>query len=340
MLGSSQVKLPIAITIGEPAGIGPDVILQTWLERKQLKPFYVIGDVGLLQERARMIGIDVPVKAASTGDAGQIFDNALPVVGLKNQLVGKPGAADISDGAGVIEAIKAAVDHIKSGKSRAMVTAPINKKFLYDAGFSHPGHTEFLADLAKRWSGVGGGTILPVMMLAGPKLRVVPVTIHIPLAEVASTLTTKMIIETATITAMGLKNRFAIANPRLAISGLNPHAGEEGAMGFEDRAIITPAINALNASGITAFGPLPADTMFHERARVTYDVAICMYHDQALIPAKALDFDHTVNVTLGLPFVRTSPDHGTAFDIAATGASNPSSMIAAIQLADKMSITR
>ena len=335
-----DLNLPIAITIGEPAGIGPDVILQSWVQRKQLKPFYVLGDIELLQKRARMMGIKVPISTTSADNAERIFNDALPVVPLKNQLTSGPGVANTSDGAGVIEAIETAVDQIKSGKARAMVTAPINKKSLYDAGFSHPGHTEFLASLAEGWGGGNGGVFQPVMMLAGPKLRAVPVTIHIPIAEVPSSLTTEKIIETATITAMDLKYRFGIASPILAISGLNPHAGEEGAMGSEDRVIIKPAITALNASGITAVGPLPADTMFHERARASYDVAICMYHDQALIPAKALDFDHTVNVTLGLPFIRTSPDHGTAFDIAGSGRADPSSMIAAIQMADEMSVTQ
>ena len=333
-------NLPIVITIGEPAGIGPDVILQSWVQRKQLKPFYVLGDVELLQERARMMGIKVPVSIASADNAERIFNDALPVVPLKNQLTNRPGVANSSDGAGVIEAIETAVDHIKSGKARAMVTAPVNKKSLYDAGFSYPGHTEYLASLAEGWGSRNGGVIQPVMMLAGPKLRAVPITIHIPLAEVPSSLTTEKIIEISTITAIDLRCRFGIANPRLAVSGLNPHAGEEGAMGSEDRTIIKPAITALNASGIAAIGPLPADTMFHERARATYDVAICMYHDQALIPAKALDFDQTVNVTLGLPFVRTSPDHGTAFDIAGSGKADPSSMIAAIRMADEMSVVQ
>ena len=333
-------KMPIAITIGEPAGIGPDVILQSWLLRDKLKPFYVLGDVELLQDRARMMGVDVPVSVASPEDTEQVFNQALPAVPLNNKLTNQPGVASSMNGAGVIEAIETAVDHIKSGKARAMVTAPINKKSLYNAGFSYPGHTEFLASLAEKWGGGNGGTAQPVMMLAGPKLRAVPVTIHIPLVEVPSSLTTEKIVEIATITAIDLKRRFGIACPRLAISGLNPHAGEEGAMGSEDRTIIKPAVTALNASGIAAIGPLPADTMFHERARATYDVAICMFHDQALIPAKALDFDHTVNVTLGLPFIRTSPDHGTAFDIAGSGKANPSSMIAAIQMADEMSGTQ
>lgn len=338
--------LPIAVTIGDPAGIGPDVILSSWLQRgslefeKPLSPFYVIGDVELLRSRARQMGLDVPVLPTTPELAASVFSNSLPVVSLQNRLSNSIGKANASNGAGIIESIVTAVEQLKSGQARAMVTAPINKKSLYDAGFTHPGHTEFLASLAGKWGGSNMGAIQPVMMLAGPKLRAVPVTIHIPLANVAATLTTEKIIEIATITAQDLKRRFGIANPRLAISGLNPHAGEEGAMGNEDEYIIAPAIAELKNAGIDAVGPLPADTMFHQRARDTYDVAICMYHDQALIPAKALDFDHTVNVTLGLPFIRTSPDHGTAFDIAGSGKANPSSMIAAIQLADEMSIIR
>ncbi len=341
---SSDTELPIAVTIGEPAGIGPDVILSSWAGRnlagaaKPLSPFYVLGDAALLQGRARALGLNVPIRIAEPGETASIFSEALPIVPLTNPLSDVAGKADPANGAGVIEAIVSAVDHMKSGQARAMVTAPINKKSLYDAGFAHPGHTEFLATLAEGWG--KGEEVQPVMMLAGPRLRAVPVTIHIPLADVARTLTTENIVEIATITANELKHRFGIKNPRLAISGLNPHAGEEGAMGAEDAEIVAPAIAELRSRGIDAFGPLPADTMFHQRARKTYDVAICMYHDQALIPAKALDFDQTVNVTLGLPFVRTSPDHGTAFDIAGKGGADPSSMIAAIQLADEMSASR
>jgi len=339
----SDTELPIAVTIGEPAGIGPDIILSSWAGRnlagaaKPLSPFYVLGDATLLQDRARALGLNVPLRITEPSETASVFNEALPIVPLKNRLSDMAGRADPANAAGVIEAIVSAVDHMKLGQARAMVTAPINKKSLYDAGFTHPGHTEFLATLAEGW---GKGKAQPVMMLAGPRLRAVPVTIHIPLAEVTRTLTTENIVEIATITANDLKHRFSIKKPRLAISGLNPHAGEEGAMGMEDAEIVAPAIAELKASGIDAFGPLPADTMFHQRARETYDVAICMYHDQALIPAKALDFDQTVNVTLGLPFVRTSPDHGTAFDIAGKGGADPSSMIAAIQLADEMSASR
>ena len=214
-----------------------------------------------------------------------------------------------------------------------MVTNPIAKSVLYESGFQYPGHTEFLAELATRHFGT---VSRPVMMLAGPKLRAVPVTIHIPLRQVPDQLSMDLIVETARITAADLRSRFAIKAPRLAVSGINPHAGESGSLGHEEEEIIVPAIKALQALGINAFGPLPADTMFHDAARAHYDVAICMYHDQALIPAKALGFDDTVNTTLGLPFIRTSPDHGTAFDIAGSGNARATSLIAAIHLAQQL----
>ncbi len=341
--GSSKNYAPVAVTIGEPAGIGPDVILMAWQQRSwpqtgaPLSPFYVIGDKDVLQIRARLLDLPVPVITTTAEKAMAHFNDGLPVVPLRAELKGMPGIPSSEDAAGIIEAIETAVRHVKSGIARAVVTAPINKKSLYQAGFSHPGHTEFLAELAGSRGDGKNGTIRPVMMLAGPRLRTVPVTIHIPLSAVAPSLTTDDIIEVATITARDLRQRFEIAHPRLAILGLNPHAGEEGAMGEEDATIIAPAVAALQRAGVDAFGPMPADTMFHERARATYDVAICMYHDQALIPAKALDFDRTVNITLGLPFVRTSPDHGTAFDIAATGKADPTSMICALQMADQLS---
>lgn len=336
-----MLKLPIALTTGELAGIGPDIILLSWLQRKSpaqgnpLPPFYVVGDAALLQERARLMGLEVPVKNAVIGDVSTVFEQALPVIPIGAALSGQPGKPVSSDAVFIVQSIEMAVEQVKTGMARAVVTAPINKKSLYDAGFPYPGHTEYLASLAG--PGQEGRAVRPVMMLAGPRLRAVPVTIHIALNKVAPSLSTNKIVEIATITAVDLKNRFGITNPRLAISGLNPHAGEGGAMGSEEQEIITPAIAELQAMGINAKGPYPADTMFHARARESYDVAICMYHDQALIPAKALDFDRTVNVTLGLPFIRTSPDHGTAFDIAGTGKADPTSIICAIQLADELS---
>jgi 4-hydroxythreonine-4-phosphate dehydrogenase len=225
------------------------------------------------------------------------------------------------------------VRHVLAGEADAIVTNPVAKNVLYRSGFAEPGHTEFLARLAAEAT---GASVRPVMMLWSPELAVVPVTIHLPLAEVASALDADLIVETGRITARDLADRFRIAHPRLAVAGLNPHAGEDGAMGAEDIAIVRPAVERLAALGIAVRGPLPADTMFHPGARATYDAALCMYHDQALIPIKTLAFDHAVNVTLGLPFVRTSPDHGTAFDIAGTGSGDPSSLIAALRLAARL----
>ena len=216
------------------------------------------------------------------------------------------------------------------------MTNPVAKNVLYRSGFAEPGHTEFLAKLAQEAT---GKAMRPVMMLWSPELAVVPVTIHLPLRDVATQLTSELIVETGRIAARDLTRRFGISRPRLAIAGLNPHAGEEGALGAEDAAIVAPAVKRLQNEGVDAVGPVPADTMFHARARAAYDVALCMYHDQALIPIKTLAFDHAVNVTLGLPFVRTSPDHGTAFDIAGTGTADPSSLVAALTLAARLSAT-
>ncbi len=338
---SQSSLLPLTVTTGEPAGIGPDIIIKAWLASRRtadaVPPFYVLGDARLLRNRAQQMGVEIRLEETTPDKAMPAFECALPVVPLAAALKGKPGRPAPGDYTGIIEAITTAVEHIKTGFARAIVTAPINKKALYDGGFSCPGHTEFLAEIAGGWPGFDGKKPRPVMMLAGPRLRAVPVTVHIALADVPKSLTSDDIFETATITAADLHTRFGIKKPRLAICGLNPHAGEEGTMGMEDIEIIAPAIARLQKAGIAATGPLPADTLFHQRARKTYDAAICMYHDQALIPAKALDFDKTVNVTLGLPFVRTSPDHGTAYDIAGSGKAKAQSMIAALQLADRMS---
>ncbi|MEN5297417.1 4-hydroxythreonine-4-phosphate dehydrogenase PdxA [Brucella sp. TWI559] len=327
---------PLAISIGDPSGVGADVALNTWLKRAELSlpPFLIIADPQQLLARAELLGLNVPVAAITVpSQAVEIFDTQLPVLPLVNRHKESPGKPLPENAAGILEAIERAVSLTIAGETSAVVTCPIAKKPLYDAGFQHPGHTEFLAELASKHL---GRTVIPVMMLAGPELRAVPVTIHIPLADVPRLLTKDDILEVAYITAQELTDRFGIASPRLAISGLNPHAGEGGALGKEDDAIIRPAVEELQTSGINAWGPLPADTMFHAPARATYDVAICMYHDQALIPAKALAFDETVNVTLGLPFIRTSPDHGTAFDIAGKGIARPDSLIAAIRLAQEL----
>ena len=295
--------------------------------------FYLLAAPRLIAARARTVGIDIAIVETDPAGAAKVFPDALPVVLLKAALTDTPGQPDKRNATGIIEAIDRAVADTFEGRAAAVVTCPVAKKPLYDAGFRFPGHTEYLAHLATEKTGV---KTTPVMMLVGPELRAVPVTIHIALAEVPKELTTTAIVETVRITSHDLRTRFGIARPRIAISGLNPHAGEGGAMGHEDEHVIRPAVEALKAEGISAFGPLPADTMFHARARAGYDAAICMYHDQALIPAKALAFDETVNVTLGLPFIRTSPDHGTAFDIAGKGIARPDSLIAALKLARQL----
>lgn len=330
-----EATRPLALSQGDPAGIGPDITLAAWLRRDELglPPFLFIGDPAVLLERAKLLGIDVPIVETDCAGAVATFTHALPVLPIAAGglvLAGKPDSATAS---GTIGAIETAVQLSMSGDAVGVVTNPIAKSVLYDAGFGFPGHTEFLADLAARATGT---PVLPVMMLAGPKLKAIPVTIHIPLKDVPSALTGDLLLDTCRITAHDLKSRFGIAAPRLAVAGLNPHAGEGGALGLEDEAIIRPAIDALRAEGIDAFGPLPADTMFHDEARQRYDVAICMYHDQALIPAKALGFDDSVNVTLGLPFIRTSPDHGTAFAIAGKGIAREHSLVAALKLAAQL----
>ena len=274
-------------------------------------------------------------KNNTTSRLGSIDGQHLSVLDIQQPLAGEPGSPKNADALGTIKSIDTCVELTLKGTAAGIVTCPINKHVLYDAGFKQPGHTEYLAELGQRHT---GKIITPVMMLAGPDLRTVPVTIHIPLHEVPTRLTEELIVDIARTTAQDLQSRFGIEKPRLAISGLNPHAGENGSMGHQDADMVLPAIEKLQAAGINAWGPLPADTMFHKTARATYDVAICMYHDQALIPAKTLGFDDAVNVTLGLPFIRTSPDHGTAYDIAGTGKANPSSFIAALNMAHQMSL--
>ncbi|MGJ7037777.1 4-hydroxythreonine-4-phosphate dehydrogenase [Shinella sp. BE166] len=323
---------PLALTMGDPAGIGPDITLALWSARKTLSlpPFLFIGDARVLCERAALLGLDVAIAAAEPETAAALFPDALPVLACDCAAAVAPGAPSSQNAAAITGAIETAVALTFAGRTSAVVTNPIAKAVLYDAGFGFPGHTEFLADIAAKAT---GRPALPVMLLAGPKLRSVPVTIHIPLKDVPAALTEELIVETAVITERDLRQRFGIARPRLAIAGLNPHAGEGGALGLEDDAIVRPAVERLKAAGIDALGPLPADTMFHDAARATYDVALCMYHDQALIPAKALGFDDSVNATLGLPFIRTSPDHGTAFAIAGKGIARPDSLLAALRLA-------
>ncbi|WP_117194174.1 4-hydroxythreonine-4-phosphate dehydrogenase PdxA [Rhizobium terrae] len=323
---------PLALTQGDPAGIGPEITLAAWAERRKhdLPPFLFLGDPAVLSARAAMIGIDVPIREADPQRAISIFADALPVLPIPAGAEVAAGEPHVATAKGTIRAIETAVSLCFEGKVAGAVTNPIAKSILYQAGFGFPGHTEFLADLSERAT---GRKFLPVMMLAGPKLRAVPVTIHIPIKDVPAALTPDLIAETCRIVHHDLKTRFGIEKPRLAVAGLNPHAGEDGAIGKEDQTIIHPAVFKLRAEGVHVFGPLPADTMFHDEARARYDVAICMYHDQALIPVKALGFDTSVNVTLGLPFIRTSPDHGTAFGIAGQGIARETSLVEAVRLA-------
>ncbi len=326
---------PIALTMGEPAGVGGETTLMAWLRHRQNLPcFFAIDDVDRLSNTARALGLSVPMTTIDNPEgATGVFGDALPVLHRPLAVAVTPGKPDPANAKAVCDAIELAVDMVRTGRASAIVTNPIQKGTLYAAGFSHPGHTEYLAALAE-------SPTPPVMMLLNDELRVVPVTIHVSLATVIEALDTPSIVETSTITAEALKSDFGIARPRLAMAGLNPHAGEDGAMGNEEITIIRPAIEALRKRGIDVIGPLPPDTMFTPRARPTYDTAICMYHDQGLIPLKALDFDGGINATLGLPFVRTSPDHGTALDIAGTGVANPGSLIAALKLADQLARRR
>jgi 4-hydroxythreonine-4-phosphate dehydrogenase len=324
----------LALTSGEPAGIGPDITIKAWLRRNELKlpAFYWLGDAASLDARTKALGVSVKLVESRPEEAGELFANALPVVPTGHAATARPGQPDDSSAGAALASIRQAVADVMAGRASGIVTNPIAKSVLYRAGFRHPGHTEYLAELAAP----KGPAPQPVMMLWSPALAVVPVTIHVSLREALTQLSSELIVTTARIVAAGLKARFGLKNPRLAVSGLNPHAGEDGSLGTEEKTIVAPAVEILRREGIEVRGPLPADTMFHEAARRTYDCAICMYHDQALIPVKALAFEDAVNVTLGLPFIRTSPDHGTAFDIAGTDKPNPSSLIAALRLAARM----
>ena len=331
------MRLPLALTMGEPAGIGGEIALAAWLRRAAepgVPAFYAIDDPDRLDALSRRLGWSVPVVTIAGGpEAPAVFADALPVLPLPGSPRGADGRPDAADAPLVVAAIDRAVAEVGAGRAAAVVTNPISKDALYRAGFHHPGHTEYLGELA-------GITEPPVMMLASAQLRVVPVTIHLALRQAVERLSTAAIVHAGLVTDAALKRDFAVNAPVIAVAGLNPHAGESGALGREDIEIVAPAVAELRAAGIDASGPLAADTMFHERARRGYDAALCMYHDQALIPIKTLDFDGAVNVTLGLPFVRTSPDHGTAFDIAGRGIARPDSLIAALRMAAEMAARR
>lgn len=327
---------PLAISLGDPAGIGPEVIAEAWARRETggLGAFFVVGGARVLAAAARSRGIDLPVlRIAAPGEAEDVFSKALPVLGDEDCEV-VFGAPDRAGSSLALHSLRRATALALSGEAGAVVTAPIAKSKLAEVGFTQPGQTEFLADACG----------LPhedaVMMLAGPSLRTVPLTVHTALSAVPGLITTDLIVQRARIVARSLARDFGLADPRLAVTGLNPHAGEDGRMGTEEQRIIAPAIAALQAEGFAVTGPHPADALFAAHQRGTYDVALCMYHDQALIPIKTLDFDQGVNVTLGLPIVRTSPDHGTAFSIAGKGNAGAGAMIAAIRMAGECSARR
>lgn len=326
---------PLALTLGEPAGIGPDTALLAWHRRAThtVPAFLALGDPDLLRDRASRLGLDVPLAPSTVADAAQIFAHALPILPCGPKATAMPGVPDRSSAEAVLTPLALAVDMALDGRAAALVTGPLNKKVVYGAGFPFPGHTEYLA---ARRSRPGEPAPRPVMLIWSERLAVVPATIHVPLADVPRLLTSELLLETARIVDRDYRARFAVPRPRLAFCGLNPHAGEEGTIGSEDEEVVRPTVDALIAEGIDARGPFSADTLFHEDARATYDVAIGMYHDQVLIPAKTLAFHDGVNATLGLPFVRTSPDHGTAFAIAGTGRADPSSLIAALKLARRL----
>lgn len=321
------VTTPLVLTMGDPAGIGGEVTAKAWAALADSgPPFAMIADPFWIA------GYDVPINVIRSLDqVGDVFASALPVLSLDLPEIARPGQPDPANAPAVIASIEQAVRLAVSGEASAVVTNPINKAVLYQGGFPHPGHTEFLGVLT-------GGA--PVMMLAAPGLRVVLVTIHVSLRQALDGVTTDAILAAARATHTALRRDFGIAAPRLAVAGLNPHAGENGAMGTEEQTIIAPAIAQLRTEGIDASGPFSPDTMFTDAARLAYDAAICMYHDQGLIPLKTLDMNHGVNVTLGLPIIRTSPDHGTAFDIAGTGQADPASLIAAIRLAAELAARR
>lgn len=327
---------PLALTLGDPAGIGPELALAAWLARSEhgIAPFFVCGGRRVLEEAAAHCGLEVPLaEVDAPAEAGDRFATALPVLGGEDGTY-TPGSPD-GNGAQIARAsLEQGTRSARDGGAAGVVTGPVSKTQLAATGFAFPGQTEFLADAA----GLAAGDV--AMMIAGPTLRTVPLTIHIALADVPAALTTDLIVTRARIVARALVRDFGIAEPRLAIAALNPHAGENGAFGDEEARVIEPAIAQLQAEGLRVTGPNPADALFAPRARAAYDAALCMYHDQALVPVKALDFDQGVNVTLGLPFIRTAPDHGTAFGIAGKGLADPGATIAALTMAGAMAARR
>ena len=335
MIRKAPVPAPLALTMGEPAGVGGEIALMAWAKRRALglPPFYMIDDPQRLAALARRIGIKVKIAPiARPAEANAAFASSLPVLAVRLAKAVEAGHPSPNNGPCILQSMDMAVDAALSGGASAVVTNPIHKETLYRAGFRHPGHTEYLAER----TGAGAS----VMMLVVPGLRVVPVTVHLALKDALAGLTSEKIVACGRIAAAALKRDFGLKRPRLAVAGVNPHAGESGALGREEIDIVRPAVEQLRALGITVTGPEPADTMFHRAARRGYDAAICMYHDQALVPLKTIDFFGGGNVALGLPIVRTSPDHGTAFGIASTSTARPDSLIAALKLAAKLAAQR
>jgi 4-hydroxythreonine-4-phosphate dehydrogenase len=337
---SSEISAPLVLTMGDPAGIAPDITLSAWHSlRGSDEVFALIGDADVLRERAKRLGLPTSIATISNlSEAPSVFDKALPVLSVPCPAAVVAGKPDTRNASAIIASIERAVTAVKEGSAQAVVTNPIAKSVLMAEGFPHPGHTEFLGALAEKHFAVSHAR--PVMLLASEMLKVVPLTVHIPLVDVPKAVTSRGIIETARILRRSLIEDFGIHEPRIAVTGLNPHAGEDGKMGHEDQRVIAIAIAALRDEGMAVTGPHPADTLFHAAARETYDAVLAMYHDQALIPIKTLAFDSGVNVTIGLPFVRTSPDHGTAFSIAGTGEARATSLIEALKLADRMAQRR
>lgn len=331
-----QTTGPIALTMGEPAGIGGEITLKAWMEREaeRIDCFCVLDDPGRLRRIAS--DQDWPIRIIEINDpseAGSRFNEGLPVLPVPLASDCRPGQPVGANASSVMGSIERAVELALQGRLSAVVTNPIHKKVLYETGFAHPGHTEYLAKLCAIET-------VPVMMLACPGLRVVPVTVHLALSAAVKALTLEKIVHAGQVTAQELRRKFGIEKPRLAVAGLNPHAGEGGSLGREEIEIVTPAVKKLQDLGIAAVGPSPADSLFHAAARERYDAVLCMYHDQALIPLKTIDFDGGVNITLGLPVIRTSPDHGTAFDIAGSGRASARSLVAAIKMAGVMARSR
>ncbi len=330
---------PLALTQGDPAGVGPEIALRAWSALKETGPaFAIYGDPGWFAREAERLGLPAPLTIEHASQARDGFSRRPAVIPVELAETPRPGRPSGANAPGVIAAIERACADALSGAVRGVVTCPIAKSVLYEAGFIFPGHTEFVAHLTREAALTGARG--PIMMLAAPGLRVSLVSIHVSLRDALSALTSERIVHTARVTAEALKTDFAIERPRLAVAGLNPHAGEGGALGREEIEIVAPAVERLRADGFDVTGPLPPDTMFHAEARARYDAAVCLYHDQGLIPVKTLDFHGGVNITLGLPIVRASPDHGTAFDIAGTGAARPDSLIAALTLAGEMGRNR